>query len=127
MVCKLKFCTYCGKEIADQAVICLHCGCKTSTVANPAFSQPIAQPQQILVEEEESHLAVSAKICGIISFFIGWFVLGITAIVLAVMSKDDTNGEMCASAKVGFVCGIVSTALSLVLLFVIVAIIVAMV
>ena len=51
----------------------------------------------------------------------------VDAIILAVMSKDDTNGEMCASAKVGFVCGIVSTALSLVLLFVIVAIIVAMV
>lgn len=123
---KLKFCTYCGKEIADQAVICLNCGCKTPSAINTAYAQPVSQTQQILIEEEESQLAVSSKICGIISFFVGWFVLGITAIVLAVMSKDDTNGQMCESAKVGFVCGIISTALSLVLLVVLVAIIVAL-
>ena len=63
------------------------------------------------------------KACGIVSFFIGWFALGITAIVLACMSKDETNGVMCSSAKVGYVCGIISTALTFVFFVVIVAVI----
>lgn len=112
MVCNLKFCVYCGKEIADEAVICLNCGCK----AQASMNIPCSQSKQILVEESESQLAVASKICGIVSFFIGWFVLGITAIVLACASKDDTSGIMCQSAKVGLICGIISTVLSLLLL-----------
>lgn len=25
----MKYCSKCGKEIVDEAVICVHCGCKT--------------------------------------------------------------------------------------------------
>ena len=86
-------------------------------------------PQQanvpVIIEETEPQLATWAKICGIVSFFIGWFALGITAIVLACVSKDDTNGVMCPSAKTGFVCGIISTVLSLLLFIVIVSILTA--
>ena len=108
----MRSCIYCGKEIADEAVICLNCGCKAHTSTNT----PCSQTKQILVEESESQLAVASKICGIVSFFVGWFVLGITAIVLACVSKDDTNGIMCQSAKVGLTCGIITTTLSLLLL-----------
>ena len=121
MVCDLKFCVHCGKEIADEAVICLNCGCRAQT----SMKVPCPQPHQILVEEPESQLAVTSKICGIVSFFIGWFVLGITAIVLACVSKDDTNGILCPSAKVGLACGIISTALSLLVLAILVAAIVS--
>ena len=102
----MKFCTHCGKEIADEAVICLNCGCKTQN-GNTFTPSPTAAP--IIMEEPESQLATWAKICGIVSFFIGWFALGITAIVLACASKDDTNGVMCSSAKTGYICGIIST------------------
>ena len=112
----MKFCTHCGKEIADEAVICLNCGCMTQ---NGNTYPPLQTTAQIIVEETESQLANWAKICGIVSFFVGWFILGITAIVLACMSKDDTNGVMCSSAKTGYVCGIISTALSLLLFIVI--------
>lgn len=27
----MKYCSYCGKEIMDEAVICPHCGCSVST------------------------------------------------------------------------------------------------
>lgn len=111
----MKFCSHCGKEVADEAVICLNCGCKTQNTNVFASSQATTQQNQIYVEETEPQLATWSKICGIVSFFIGWFALGITAIVLANMSKDDTNGVMCPSAKTGLVCGIVSTALSFVL------------
>lgn len=32
----MKFCTKCGKEIFDEAVICPHCGCAVDTVQNNA-------------------------------------------------------------------------------------------
>ena len=118
----MKFCTHCGKEIADEAVICLNCGCKTQN-GNTFISSPTTAP--IIVEEAESQLATWAKICGIVSFFIGWFALGITAIVLAQVSKDDTNGVMCPAAKTGYVCGIISTVLSLLLFVVIVSVLTA--
>lgn len=69
-------------------------------------------PVQILVEDSEPEIATWSKVCGIVSFFIGWFALGITAIILANMSKDETGGQMCQSAKVGYVCGIISTVLT---------------
>lgn len=119
----MKFCTYCGREIADEAVICLGCGCKTQKVNSFLSPQVTTPPQQMLIEETEPQLATWAKICGIVSFFIGWFALGITAIVLACMSKDETNGVMCSSAKVGYVCGIISTALTFILFVVIIAVI----
>ena len=122
----MKFCTHCGKQIADEAVICLGCGCKTQG-ANPFVQHKVtAEPNAIIIEEEEPQLATWAKICGIVSFFIGWFALGITAIVLACMSKDETNGTMCSSAKVGYVCGIISTILSFVILVIIVAVVTAL-
>lgn len=111
----MKFCTYCGKEIVDEAVICLSCGCKTQKANSFVPLQATAPSQQILIEETEPQLAIWAKICGIVSFFIGWFALGITAIVLANLSKDETGGTMCSSAKVGYICGIVSTILTAIL------------
>ena len=68
-------------------------------------------------------MATAAMICGIASFFIGWLVLGIVAIVLACLSKNDTGGKMNTAAKAGYVCGWISTALSIVVIFLIVALI----
>lgn len=122
----MKFCTYCGKEIADEAVICLNCGCKTQKTNTFVPAKTTTPPNPILIEEKEPQLAMWAKICGIISFFIGWFALGITAIVLACMSKDETNGEMCSSAKVGYICGIISTVFSFILFVVLIAVLTAL-
>lgn len=122
----MRFCTHCGKQIADEAVICLNCGCKTQSAKIYTTQQETTAQTQILVEDTEPQLATWSKICGIVSFFIGWFALGITAIVLACMSKDETNGQMNSSAKVGYVCGIVSTALSLVVFVFLVAFITAL-
>lgn len=118
----MRYCSHCGKEIADEAVICLHCGCMTQP-SGSIHPQPAAQPTNtVIVEDTESSLATWSKICGILSFFIGWFALGITAIVLANLSKDDTGGVMSSSAKVGYVCGIISTVLSAVLIFLLIVI-----
>lgn len=116
----MTYCTHCGKVIADEAVICLNCGCRTSNTNIPNLA---TKTDTNVVAQTESDLATWSKICGIVSFFIGWFALGITAIVLARMSKDETNGAMSPSAKVGYVCGIISTVLTFVFFVVIAAVI----
>ena len=123
MVCKLRFCSHCGKQIADEAAICLNCGCTTQAGSHVGIPQ---QSQQVIIQDDEPQLATWAKICGIVSFFTG-FAVGIVAIVLACMSKDETNGTMCSSAKVGYVCGIISTVLSALLIAVLVMFIFLMV
>lgn len=111
----MKYCTHCGKEIADAAVICLSCGCAVTPAA------PVNQTAQC--DDGDSTLATWAMICGICSFFIGWFVLGIAAIIMAHCSKADTGGVMNPSAKTGYICGIISTVLSVALLILFVALI----
>ncbi len=101
----------------DEAVICLNCGC--------SVNRPYTASKPILAEESESQLATWSMICGVVSFFIGWFVLGVTAIVLAVMSKAETDGEMSPSAKAGYICGIISTILSFVIIVFIMFVMVA--
>ena len=125
----MKYCAYCGKQLLDEAVICMNCGCRVASQSNVISSTAYANsPQQqtcVVAEDAESQLAVWAKICGIVSFFVGWFILGITAIVLAQISKDESGGTMCPSAKDGFGCGIISTILSLLLFVILIAVITA--
>lgn len=115
----MKYCAYCGNELADEAVICLNCGCKCRVINRNPQPTPTCAPK-IIDKEAEPKLAIWSKITGITSFFIGGFVLGVIAVVLACLSKKETDGEMCSSAKVGFLCGIVSTVLSLVIILIII-------
>lgn len=119
----MKYCTHCGSEIADEAVICLKCGCRTS---KEHMLVSYTKTETNIESEAESDLATWSKICGIVSFFVGWFALGITAIVLACMSKDETGGVMSPSAKVGYICGMISTVLTLILFVLLIAFIVSM-
>ena len=89
-------------------------------------ASPVKTETGVVVAEAESDLATWSKICGIVSFFIGWFALGITAIVLACMSKGETNGVMSSSARVGYVCGIISTVLTSILFVLLIAVIVSL-
>lgn len=120
----MKYCTHCGKELLDEAVICLNCGCQTTGSRSLGISAKTETP--VVVAETESDLAMWSKICGIVSFFIGWFALGITAIVLANMSKDETNGVMSPSAKVGYTCGMIATIVTSILFVVLIAVLVSL-
>lgn len=31
----MKYCSKCGKEIADEAIICIHCGCQVEEIRTP--------------------------------------------------------------------------------------------
>ncbi len=88
----MKYCTKCGKEIMDEAVICPGCGCPTAGTA----LQQSAVPRK----------AKTARLFGILSLVL-LAPFGIPAIVLAVQSKKETNNQMCGPAQAGFVCGII--------------------
>lgn len=53
------FCKYCGKEILDNAVICVHCGVMVDGVKAP-------KKEQVAVEETEKKRSLT-KIFGILS------------------------------------------------------------
>lgn len=57
-------------------------------------------------------LAVASLVLGIASFFFGFLIPSILAIVFANMSKKYTGGELCGYAKTGRTCGIISLVLT---------------
>ena len=61
----MKYCTKCGKQIHDEAVICVHCGCATEST----------QRKNINVEEDNRFKSLINDINAI-------FVLGILSIAL---------------------------------------------
>ena len=88
----MKYCSNCGKEIMDEAVICPGCGCATT------------ETTPVKVDVPKS--AKSASVLGILSLLL-LAPLGIPAIILANKSKEETGGVMCKQAKTGLICGII--------------------
>ena len=59
------FCSKCGKEIADDAVVCVHCGCAV---------------RELSVEEEQPQsngMAIAGFICSFFVPLLGWIFGGI--------------------------------------------------
>lgn len=57
----MKYCTVCGRQIMDEAVICPSCGCAVNTHKNTQFIPTASQPDE-----------VSVGLC-ILSFFVPLF------------------------------------------------------
>lgn len=108
----MRYCSHCGNEVADEAVICLSCGCKTG------YIRTAVKPTNVAVKDSEPGVATWSKICGILSFFIGWIILGVIAIILAEVSKKYTGGKLCSSAKTGYICGIISAAIGVIFAYI---------
>ena len=89
----MKFCSKCGKEIMDEAVVCPNCGCAVKKESTPV---KVAVPKS----------AKTAQIFGILSILL-LAPFGIPAIILANKSKQETGGIMCKQAKTGLICGII--------------------
>lgn len=96
---------------------------------NNYYENPQQDVEVVNGEPKESGKAKASMICGIIGVIlcaigclccIGYagVPLSIIAIVLAMMSKSETDGELSGQAKVGLICGIVGLVL-LVLAFII--------
>ncbi len=87
------FCKKCGKEVLDEAVICIHCGCSTQDTLNPIVNATDAPSTGMAV------LGFFIPIAG----FIIWLI------------NKDTKPSMAKSAGKGALIGfIVSIAFSII-------------
>ena len=86
------YCSKCGKEINDEAVICIHCGCSVANVANkkPSIINGVDAPNT------------------------GWFVLGffipLVGLILYLINKDTQPLKAKSAGKgalIGFCVGLV--------------------
>lgn len=96
----MKFCSHCGKEIMDAAVICPHCGCTTNgnTIDN-IVTEPNDAPNM--------------------GFAILGFLIPLAGLIIYLVCKDKTPlkaGSAGKGAIVGFITNIVLVVLYSVLL-----------
>lgn len=59
------FCQKCGKEIMDEAVVCIHCGCAVALNSNAANSN--VPTNDIIAIREFAARAKNAKVWGIVT------------------------------------------------------------
>lgn len=86
------FCQKCGKEINDEAVICVGCGCPVKSNTNSVTTEPsVAKP-----ERESSSTASTALIFAFLMPIVGL----IMGIVGAVKYKTTEYKHKCISAIV---------------------------
>lgn len=86
----MKFCTHCGKELFDEAVICPGCGCPTGR----AFTQTKRTDLVQKLSEKVKINAIIWLVIGILQvlagIFGGWFILivGVLNIIYSVQDMD---------------------------------------
>ena len=89
----MKFCSKCGKEIHDDAVMCIHCGCSVVNADNPVLTEPDAPNAGFAV----------------LGFFIP-----IVGLILYLVNKDKTPKKAKSAGKGALIGFCVSMALSIV-------------
>ncbi len=112
----MKFCTKCGRQLADETSFCPACGCKTTEPTAAPAPSPV--PQQPVMQQPAAYAPAAApqrapiskgklsKIFGILSVLL-LPLLGIPAIIFANISKNENGGVLDKDAKRGLYCGIV--------------------
>ena len=87
----MKYCSKCGKELLDEAVVCPGCGCMCSD----AFNQQTQATQQ----KENVVYAVLALVFGLLGGWLG-LVFGIIGLK---QYKEQSNRTMCIVGIVAWV------------------------
>ena len=86
----MKFCTHCGKELFDEAVICPGCGCSTGTAVPQTTGTDLIRK---LAEKVKTN-AIIWLVIGILQIlagvFGGWFIL-IVGVLNVISSVQDMN------------------------------------
>ena len=75
----MKYCSKCGKQIRDEAVICIHCGCPISDMPKNLKNDRLEEYEDALdrIDHKARNAASFWKIFGIIQCFVGvLFVIG---------------------------------------------------
>lgn len=114
------FCVSCGNQIPDGSAVCPQCGAQQAP-AQPAYQQPVYQQptyQQPVYQQAAKPavgLAAASLVCGILSFFVLWWLFGTLAIIFGGVAKSKGAGGL---ATAGLVLGILGIVLSVILLIV---------
>ena len=102
-----KYCTHCGNEVAEDAVVCMKCGCALSVQKNDTTETNTADTKK---------KSKASLILGILGIVFAWVfalvghVLSIVGIVLGI-KEYKVNGNMSGLVVsiVGEVCAIISS------------------
>lgn len=100
------FCSKCGKEISNDAVICINCGCAVQKVATPATNSSFNSGKK-------SQVSLVLGIIGIVSawlFALVGHITSIIGIILGIKEYRET-GRMTGLVLsiIGEVCAILSS------------------
>lgn len=80
------FCSNCGKELDDNAVVCTHCGCLTREAS---FVKPMVERSE--VEEGQSNgIAIAGFVCSFFIPLLGWIFGGVG---LSRSAKQNGKGK----------------------------------
>ena len=108
------FCQHCGKEVSDQAVICVHCGCMVKP-----FNPAPPPPQYYQPAPQKSYASLVLGIIGIVFawlFALVGHITSIIGIVLGVKEYKATGGVSgLVLSIIGEVCSIISSVLGVII------------
>ncbi len=103
----VKYCTHCGKELLDEAVICIGCGCATATERRIAVD---AAAQRNLVEKLSSKVMTNGVIWIVIAalqilagLLLNWFILIVGVLNLISAIQDISYSKTVLQDQTGIV------------------------
>lgn len=98
----MKYCSYCGKEIAEKAVVCIHCGAAVMQ-DNPikVSDKPVVMTNTNVQSIKTNALCVVGFI---MSFFVGIVGLILSCIGLTQAKNNKENGTGLAIAGIVLSC-----------------------
>ncbi len=104
----MKFCSKCGKEINDEAVVCVHCGCAVEDAAAPV---PAAATGKF------SALGIVGFILSLVSWFVALYgIVAIAGVVFSALGMKQCNAGFKGKglAIAGLVLSIISLVFTLI-------------
>ena len=111
----MKYCPKCGKQVMDEAVICMGCGCKID-------SNYTTQQRNVAAQDNEKKFQVSI-IFGIVGIVFAWLfalighISSIVGIILGIRDSRNTGKATgLVLSIIGEVCAIISSIIGAVLL-----------
>lgn len=111
----MKFCTKCGKEIMDEAVVCVHCGCMVSDVNS---DQTVYDAN---ATAKKAQVSMILGIVGIVSawlFALGGHICSIVGIVIGIkVYKQTQKTAGLVLSIIGEVCSFFSSIIGVVTFF----------
>lgn len=111
----MKYCTHCGKELLDDAIVCPGCGCAVESENNASASSQFVSPQPV----NDSYSTMS--IIGLVFSLLG----GILGLILSILAYNEAKRTGSQKSKSMSKAGIIISSIYLgfvVLLFLIIMI-----